>query len=132
MAELFKNSLEIIEKGFSSLKNMKKDKQEYKQTVKRIHALPPAYGYVYDKITKYLWSYYNGGDGYDMLAIQLDLLDLFETSAAEGKDVLDVTGEDVAAFSDELLRSANTYTEDRREKLNQDILKKINKQNQSK
>ncbi|HAX53738.1 MAG TPA: hypothetical protein DCX82_17695, partial [Lachnospiraceae bacterium] len=28
---------------------------------------------------------------------------------AEGKSVLDITGEDVAAFCDELLRNAKTY-----------------------
>ena len=52
-----------------------------------------------------------------------DLLDLFETGAAEGKRVLDITGEDVAAFCDELLRHAKTYTENWREALNHDILK---------
>jgi DNA-binding ferritin-like protein (Dps family) len=36
------------------------------------------------------------------------LLDLFETGAADGKRVLDITGEDVAAFCDELLRHAKT------------------------
>ena len=46
----------------------------------------------------------------DMLPIFTDLLDLFETGAAEGKHVLAVTGEDVAAFCDELLQNAKTWT----------------------
>lgn len=65
-----------------------------------------------------------GGDGYDMMSLQADLLELFEMSAAEGKPIFEVTGEDIAAFCDELLRSTKTYTENRREKLNNDIRKK--------
>ena len=40
----------------------------------------------------------------DIVAVLKDVLGLFETSAAEGKHALDVTGEDVAAFCDERLR----------------------------
>jgi DNA-binding ferritin-like protein (Dps family) len=41
--------------------------------------------------------------------------------------VLEITGEDVAAFCDELLRHAKTYTENWREALNHDILKQLGK-----
>ena len=56
-----------------------------------------------------------------MMAVHNDLVELFEAGAAEGKPVLAITGEDVAAFCDELLRNARTYTEDWRESLNRDI-----------
>lgn len=128
MADIFKIAFETIEKGFDSLKNIKRDKREYKEYEARVKALPADYRMVYEKMAEYMWSYSGGGDGYDMVAIQAGLLELFETNAAEGKQVLDVTGEDVAAFSDELLRNAKTYTENRREKLNRDIMKKIEKQ----
>ena len=51
--------------------------------------------------------------------------DLFETGAADGKRVLEVTGEDVAAFCDELLRNAKTYTENWRTSLNRDVMDKL-------
>ena len=132
MSDIIKSSFEIIEKGFESLKTLKKDKREYKEFLERVKALPADYGFVYKKISEYLWSYAGGGDGYDMLAIQAGLLELFETGAANGKQVLEVTGEDVAAFADELLRSARTYTEDRRAKLNRDIMKKLGEKGKDK
>jgi DNA-binding ferritin-like protein (Dps family) len=77
-----------------------------------------------------MWMFASGS-GYDMLRIHYDLLELFEEGAADGKRVLEITGPDVAAFCDELLRSARTYTEDWREKLNRDILSKVGKSGDS-
>jgi DNA-binding ferritin-like protein (Dps family) len=74
-----------------------------------------------------MWSLSGGGDGYDMLGLQSNLLELFEESAADGKGVLEITGEDVAAFCDELLRNAKTWTENHRDTLNRDILRKLGK-----
>jgi DNA-binding ferritin-like protein (Dps family) len=65
----------------------------------------------------------------ELIPIFADLLDLFETAAAEGKPVLAVTGEDVAAFCDELLQNTNTYTANWREALNRDIRNKLGKGN---
>jgi DNA-binding ferritin-like protein (Dps family) len=61
----------------------------------------------------------------DMVEIFKDLLDLFEGGAAAGKRVLEITGEDVAAFCDELLKSADTYTENWRVSLNRDVMEKL-------
>jgi DNA-binding ferritin-like protein (Dps family) len=111
---------------YLNFKRIAREKREFKQKQARAAALPEEYRYVYHKIQYYMWSY-SGGSGMDMLPILSDLLELFETGAAEGKHVLDITGEDVAAFCDELLRNAKTYTQNRREALNRDILKKIGK-----
>ncbi|HEY7122340.1 MAG TPA: DUF1048 domain-containing protein [Ktedonobacterales bacterium] len=119
--------LEFFNEYFN-FKRIAREKREYKQKQERAKALPEDYCYVYHKIQQYMWSY-SGGSGMDMLPILADLLDLFETGAAEGKRVLDITGEDVAAFCDELLRNAKTYTENRREALNRDIRKKLGKGN---
>ena len=70
---------------------------------------------------KYVWRF-TAGDGMDIVAILKDLLELFETVAAEGKRALDVTGPDVAAFCDELLRNAKTYTERWHDELNRNVL----------
>lgn len=107
------------------------DKKEYKQQMARVKALPEDYQFVFNKIQKYMWNF-AAGDGYDMLKIQYELIDLFEAGAAEGKQVLEITGEDVAEFCDELLRNAKTYTENWHDKLNLDIMKKFGKGDKTK
>ncbi len=123
MSEFFDN--------YFNIKKMIESKREYKQQMARVEALPKDYQYVFKKIQGHMWMF-AAGSGYDMLKIHYDLIELFETGAADGKHVLEITGEDVAAFCDELLRNARTYTEDWREALNRDILKKFGKGNDSK
>ena len=113
---------------FAYLKRAAREKREFNQDQERAKALPEDYAYVYRKIQHYMWGH-SGGDGMDMLPIFTDLLDLFETGAAEGKPVLAVTGEDVAAFCVELLRNAKTWTGHRDMALNRDILNKLGKGN---
>jgi len=116
---------------FELIKKLMGDKKEYKQQMTRVEALPEDYRFVFEKLQKYMWRFATG-DGFDMLKIQYDLIDLFEESSAEGKKVLDVTGEDVIGFCDELLKGTKTYTESFRERLNRDIMKKLEKENESK
>jgi DNA-binding ferritin-like protein (Dps family) len=113
---------------YFNFRRMAREKRKFRQTQERVKALPDDYRYVYHKIAGYMWSY-SGGSGMDMLPLLADLLELFETGVAEGKRVLDITGADVAAFCDELLRNAKTYTENRRADLNRDIMKKLGKGN---
>ncbi len=116
MSEFFDNYLNV--------KKIIQSKREYKQQMARVEALPEDYQYVFKKIQGHMWMFASGS-GYDMMKIHYDLVELFEIGAADGKHVLDITGEDVAAFCEELLRSASTYTENWRESLNRDILKKL-------
>ncbi|ASS92962.1 DUF1048 domain-containing protein [Peribacillus simplex] len=73
-------------------------KKEYKAFMKKVNSLPKDYVFVFKKIQKYMWNF-----GYGFGEEIINLYELFEASAAEGKHVLDVTGEDVAAFADELM-----------------------------
>ncbi len=117
---------------FAYLKRVAEEKRRFRRQQARANALPEEYRYVYRQIQRYIWwgySAYSGGDVVDWMPLFADLLDLFETGVAEGKPVLDVTGEDVAAFCDELLRSAKAYTGNQREALNRDILNKLGKGN---
>lgn len=100
------------------------DKKEYKDMMARVQKMPEDYQYVYKKIQHYMWSF-AAGSGFDMLKIHYELIDLFESGASEGKHVLDITGRDVAAFCDELLRNAKTYTANLRSSLNHDIIKRF-------
>jgi DNA-binding ferritin-like protein (Dps family) len=68
---------------------------------------------------------FTSGDGMDVVAVLKDVLDLFETGAADGKGVLDVTGEDVAAFCDERLRGTPSFADRWRTSLNRDVAKQL-------
>jgi len=117
--------------NYFNIKKIMESKREYKQQMARVKALPEDYQYVFKKIQGHMWMF-AAGAGYDMMKIHYDLIELFESGAADGKHVLEITGEDVAAFCEELLRSASTYTENWREALNRDILKKLGKEKDSK
>lgn len=102
------------------------DKKEWRAMEARAKDLPDDYTFVYHKIQHYMWNH-AAGSGMDMIAIFKDLLDLFEEGHANKKHVLEITGKDVASFSDELLKNARTYTEDWHVKLNADIAKRFKK-----
>ena len=123
MSEFFDN--------YFNIKKMIKSKREYKRQMARVETLPNDYQYVFKKIQNHMWMF-AAGSGYDMLKIHYDLIELFEEGAANGQHVLEITGEDVAAFCEDLLRNAATYTENWRESLNRDILRKLGKEKDSK
>jgi DNA-binding ferritin-like protein (Dps family) len=79
------------------------DKKEWKVMETRANALPRDYRIVYGEMKSYMWRF-TTGDGMDIVALLKEVLGLFEASVVEGKSVLDVTGEDVAALCDERLR----------------------------
>jgi DNA-binding ferritin-like protein (Dps family) len=114
---------DFFDKYFNVAK-IAESKREYKRQMARVNALPEDYHIVFGEIQKHMWCF-AGGDGMDMLQIHYDLIDLFESGAAEGKRALEITGEDVAGFCDELLKNTRTYTEDWRVKLNRSIQKKL-------
>lgn len=109
---------------YLNIKRMLEEKREYRAMMARVDALPEDYRYVFKKIQDYMWKFASGA-GYDMMEIQEGLVELFEQGAAEGKPVLEVTGEDVSGFADELMREARTYTEKWGDDLNADIAKKL-------
>lgn len=100
------------------------DKKEWKAMEARANVLPRDFRLVYGEMKSYMWRF-TAGDGMDIVAILKDVLGLFETSAAQGKSVLDVTGEDVAAFCDERLRGTRSYFDQWRGSLNRDVAKKL-------
>ncbi|MEG2789939.1 MAG: DUF1048 domain-containing protein [Romboutsia sp.] len=108
------------------IKKMIEDKKEYKEQMARVEALPEDYKFVFEKIHGYMWSF-AGGDGHEMLNTQYELIALFEDSAANGKHVLDVTGEDVAGFCDEFMKDTKKWTDYYSNKLNRNMKKKLGK-----
>lgn len=111
---------------YLNIKKIMESKREYKKQINRVNDLPEDYQYVFKKIQHYMWRFATGC-GYDMMHIHADLLELFEAGAANSKHVLEITGQDVAEFCDELLRNAETSTENWRDRFNQDIIHKVRK-----
>jgi DNA-binding ferritin-like protein (Dps family) len=100
-------------------------KKEWKATEARAKALPDEYRVVYDEIKRYVWQ---GGVGaIDPSNLFKRLVDLFEEGSANGKHVLDVTGNDVAVFVREILRDEGMLAEDLHDELNRTIAKKLGK-----
>ena len=116
---------DIIQKGLESLRNIKKEKREYKEYLERVKALPAEYGFAYEKMTEYMWSFYRGGDGYDMVAIQGSLLELFEAGVSENKGVSEVTGGDAATICDSLLHGIDVSTETPHDRLNRELRERL-------
>lgn len=109
---------------YFNINKMIKEKRKYKNQMARVNTLPKDYQFVFKKIQSYMWMF-TAGAGYDMMEIHNDLIDLFESSAASGKKVLEVTGDDVATFCEELMKNCKTYTESWRDRLNREIHEKI-------
>lgn len=99
------------------------DKKLWRSIEKRAKSLPHDYQVAYREIKNYLWM----SSGILTIDPFKNLLELFEESSASGKKVLDIVGNDVAAFCDELVRGEKNYFEKYREKLNRNVAEKIEK-----
>lgn len=104
------------------------EKKEWKETKARAKALPEEYRTAYEKIQKYLWK----TSGIESIKPFVNILDLFEEGAAEGRSVLEITGSDVAAFADELVRGEVSFFERSRQELNKNITKELGKKDAEK
>ena len=103
------------------------EKREYKQMMKKVDALPKDYSFAFKMIQKYMYSV--GAPGGNMtiftdMTMFKDLLELFEVSAAEGRQFNEVIGSDVDKFCDELMNAYNTNSETLKDKLNNEIMTK--------
>ncbi|KRM55219.1 DUF1048 domain-containing protein [Lacticaseibacillus sharpeae] len=106
------------------MKQVKKDKAEYKAQIARIKTLPKDYQRAFTAIQKYMWSN-AAGDGMDMLNAQYDLIDFFWEGADNKIAVHDLIGDDVAAFVDGLIaeRGVQTWANTSKERLNKALTK---------
>lgn len=109
--------MRIFEKIIGSMD----DKREWKAMETRAKALPSEYHNAYKAIQKYMWTTDSPTDWNEIKRIFGGILELFEQGAAEGKKVTDLTGEDVAAFCDELVKDSETWRDKYRAKLNETI-----------
>jgi len=122
---------EIIVSIQDAIAGKRKWQKKWRAHMARVKALPQDYQIVYKEIQRYL---FNVGpveltEGADFLSTDLlsGILDLFEEGAARGKGVLEVTGSDVAAFCDDLIKDSKTFADTLQESVNQEINKAVKK-----
>jgi len=109
-----------------SIKEIIEGKKEWRAHVARVKALPQDYQIVYKEIQKYLFKVgpVELTEGTGLLS---GIIDLFEEGAALGKGVLEVTGSDVAAFCDDLIRDSKTYADIYQESVDREVYKAMEK-----
>ncbi|MTI47230.1 MAG: DUF1048 domain-containing protein [Firmicutes bacterium] len=101
-------------------------KKQWRAHMSRVKGLPKDYQIVYKEIQKYLFKVgpVELTNGIGLLS---GIIDLFEEGVALGKSVLEVTGSDVAAFCDNLIKDSKTYTDIYQESANQEVNKAMKK-----
>lgn len=109
-----------------SIKDIIKGKKEWRAHMARVKMLPKDYQIVYEEIQKYLYKVgpIDLSEGIDLL---VGIVDLFEEGASLGKGVLEVTGSDVAAFCDDLIKDSKTYADIYKESVDQKVNKAMKK-----
>ena len=84
-------------------------KKQWRAHVARVKALPPDYQIVYKEMQKYLFKVgpVDLADG----GLLPGIVDFFTEGVAAGKGVLELIGNDVAAFCDDLVKDSRTYAD---------------------
>jgi len=84
-------------------------KKQWRAHMARVKALPPDYQIVYTEIQRYLFKVgpIDLPDG----RLLSGIVDFFEEGVAAGKGVLELIGNDVAAFCDDLVKDSRTYAD---------------------
>ncbi len=101
-------------------------KKEWRTHIARVKALPKDYQIVYFEMQKYFYKV-GPTDLNDGIGLFSGIVDLFEEGANLGKGVLEVTGSDVAAFCDELIKDSTTYFDSYQESIDQAVSKAMKK-----
>ncbi len=112
------------------LKTMIAQKREWKAFKRSVKNLPEDYQFVYHQMEKYIFKTTILNEE-QIIEVFTDLIKLFEQASYDGKDVLDVTGDDVADFCDRLTADYPSYNDvvkaDVEVAINKSIEKEINR-----
>ncbi len=90
------------------IEEKKSGKKSRRAHMARVKALPQEYQIVYKEIQKYLFKV-GPAELTEGTGLLTGIVDLFEEGAASGKGVLEVTGRDVAAFCDDLVKDSKNF-----------------------
>jgi DNA-binding ferritin-like protein (Dps family) len=88
------------------IRDIVEGKKQWRAHMARVKALPPDYQIVYQEMRKYLVKVgpVDRPDG----TLLTGIVDFFEEGVAGGKGVLELVGNDVAAFCDDLIGDSRT------------------------
>jgi DNA-binding ferritin-like protein (Dps family) len=109
-----------------SIQDIIEGKKEWRAHKARVKALPKDYQIVYNEIEQYLFKVGPVELTKDF-GLLSGIIDFFEEGAALGKGVLEITGTDVAAFCDDLIKDSKTYAEVYQESVNEEVNKAMKK-----
>jgi len=92
-------------------------KKQWRSHMARVKALPPDYQIVYKEMQRYLFKVgpIDLSDGH----LLSEIVDFFEEGVAAGKGVLELVGNDVAAFCDNLVKDSRTHADVLQESLSE-------------
>jgi DNA-binding ferritin-like protein (Dps family) len=98
-----------------SIQDIIEGKKQWRAHMARVKALPQDYQIVYKEMQRYLFKVgpVDLPDG----PLLPRIVDFFEEGAAAGKGVLELIGNDVAAFCDDLVKDSPTYADAYQESL---------------
>lgn len=84
-------------------------KKQWRAHMARVKALPLDYRIVYKEMQRYFFKV----GPIDLLdgSLLSGVLDFFREGAAAGKGVLELVGDDVAAFCDDLIKDSRTFAD---------------------
>ncbi|OGO78242.1 MAG: hypothetical protein A2Y23_00560 [Clostridiales bacterium GWB2_37_7] len=104
------------------IEEKKEWQKKWRAHMARVKVLPQDYQIVYKEIQKYLFKVgpVELTEGTGLLS---GIIDLFEEGAVLGKGVLEVTGSDVAAFCDDLVKDSKTFADIIQESVDQEVNK---------
>ncbi|MGL4736296.1 MAG: DUF1048 domain-containing protein [Cellulosilyticaceae bacterium] len=107
------------------------EKRAYKQMMKRVDALPEAYRFAYKKMQQYFYTVGWASTDQTVFAnvcLFTELIELLEVSAADGRSVAEVVGDDVSKFCDEFVSAYADQAKTPQEQLNKEIMEKFEKE----
>ncbi|MFG2530171.1 DUF1048 domain-containing protein [Streptomyces sp. NPDC048516] len=92
-----------------SVQDIIEGKKQWRAHMARVKGLPPDYQIACKEMQRYLFKV--GPIGLPDGPLLPGIVDFFEEGVAAGKGVLELIGNDVAAFCDDLIKDAPTYAD---------------------
>ena len=92
-----------------SIRDIIEGKKQWRAHMARVKALPRDYQIVHKQMQRYLFKV--GGIDVADGRLLSGIVDFFEEGVAAGKGVLELIGNDVAAFCDDLVKDSRTCAE---------------------
>lgn len=103
-----------------SIKDIIEGKKQWRTHMARVKALPRDYQIAYKEIQRYFFKV-GPVELTEATGLLSGIIDLFQEGAAMRKGVLEVTGSDVAAFCDDLIKNSKTFADILQESVGQEV-----------